>query len=445
MNRTRARHPFGVPLLLLLCLAHAFCFEASAQSSKPNNTFSPSPDDIQNNVNRGPTVKESLIPLDPLKPFRYAWTSIDDGLKATTGLDLSLSVTTAYTTMTESLSGTEDHAFGYDVGLYGQWPLIAKETEWEGFLGFLVQGRDNLFTDVSPGALFVNAGSLAGPVDSFDDDQGFVLREFWWQQGSKDAGFQYRIGKVAPDTIVGTVSQFDSANVDFMALGQVVKLAARFPDAGFGAAAGFYPEGNSKHLPHLQLYISDQNGDRQNTGDLEEGEFYKGAEIGFRPFPMTDDAPLWRLAAWHADEQDEDGISDGYGILAKVEQELSSDGRFIGVVNYGHSWGDAPARNHLIGRLVIEDPFRFINPDIDVAGDRLGFGTSWVDPAISGARDEYNFEIFYRFPLFPNVDLSFDAQYMLDPAFIPVVEDAAPDAETFDDLFAFTVRLRMTF
>jgi hypothetical protein len=33
--------------------------------------------------------------------------------------------------------------------------------------------------------LFVNAGSLAGPVDSFDDDQGFVLREMWWQQGSK--------------------------------------------------------------------------------------------------------------------------------------------------------------------------------------------------------------------------------------------------------------------
>ncbi len=440
-----SRWLFGTPLLLVFCLMHTFSLEALAESSKPNNSFSPDPDDIQNRLKGSPVTKESLIPFAPLQPLQDAWKYLDDSIESEIGLDLGLSITTAFTQMTESLPGTDDHAFGYEVAFFGQWPLLAKETEWEGFLSFLVQGRDAMFTDVSPGSLFVNAGSLAGPVDSFDDDQGFVLREMWWQQGSKDAGLMYRIGKIAPDTIVGSVSQFDSANIDFLALGQVVKLSARFPDPGFGAAIGFYPEGDSKHQPHLQLYISDQNGDRQDTGDIGEGEFFKGAEIGFRPFPQTDNAPFWRFAAWHADEQDKEGISSGYGILTKIEQELDSDGRFIGVLNYGHSWDASFARNQLTARLVIEDPFRFINPNVDLAGDRLGLGASWVDPAVSGGRDEFNLEIYYRFPLFPNLDVTFDAQYMIDPALIPIVEDASPGTKTFDDVFAFTVRFRTEF
>ncbi len=99
----------------------------------------------------------------------------------------------------------------------------------------------------------------------------------------------------------------------------------------------------------------------------------------------------------------------------------------------------------MTARLVIEDPFRFINPNVDLAGDRLGLGASWVDPAVSGGRDEFNLEIYYRFPLFPNLDVTFDAQYMIDPALIPIVEDASPGTKTFDDVFAFTVRFRTEF
>jgi carbohydrate-selective porin OprB len=80
-----------------------------------------------------------------------------------------------------------------------------------------------------------------------------------------------------------------------------------------------------------------------------------------------------------------------------------------------------------------------------LAGDRLGLGVSWVDPAVSGGRDEFNLEVYYRFPLFPNLDVTLDAQYMIKPALIPIAEDASPGTETFDDVFAFTVRFRTTF
>ncbi len=45
-----AQRLFGAPLLLVFCLTHAFSLEALAESSKSNNTFSQSPDEIQNRL-----------------------------------------------------------------------------------------------------------------------------------------------------------------------------------------------------------------------------------------------------------------------------------------------------------------------------------------------------------------------------------------------------------
>jgi len=433
---------FATVLFVVFGLMDAFIFEVLAQTNKPNTSFSRGAEEPPNLLKPDPVKRKSVLPFAPLQPANDAWKVFDDALIEKINLNLGISLTTAYTKMSESLPDTEDNGFGYDVGFFGEWSLLKVGSKWEGFLSFLVQGRDSLFTEDSPGDLFLNAGSLAGPVDSFDNDQGFVVREMWWQQGSKDAHLIYRVGKIAPDTIVGTISQFDSANLDFMALGQVVKLSARFADAGLGAAVGFYPQGNSRLRPHIHLYASDQNGDRSTFGDIDEGEFFTGVEAGFRPFPQTDKAPFWRFSVWHADEQDKEGIAEGYGVLAKIEQELSSDGSVIGVLNYGHSWEGAPAKNQVTARLVIFEPFP---RKVDLAGDRLGFAASWIDPAVPGARDEYNLEAYYRFPLFPNLDVTLDFQYMIDPAFIPIVESVAPDTDTFDDIFVFSVRFRTVF
>jgi len=65
----------------------------------------------------------------------------------------------------------------------------------------------------------------------------------------------------------------------------------------------------------------------------------------------------------------------------------------------------------------------------------LGIAVNWIDPTIDDARDEYDFEVFYRMPLFPTVDTSFAYQAIIDPAFNPE-----------DDLaHVFSFRLRKTF
>ncbi len=99
-------------MLLVFCLTHAFSLEALAESSKPDNSFSPIPEDIQSLLTRDPVIRKSVIPFAPLQPLHDAWDYVDDQIKAETGLDLGVSLTAAFTQMTESLPGTEDHAFG---------------------------------------------------------------------------------------------------------------------------------------------------------------------------------------------------------------------------------------------------------------------------------------------------------------------------------------------
>ena len=64
-----ARWLFGAPFLFVFCLAFAFSLEALAESSKPNNSFSPDPDDIQNRLKGSTITKDSLIPFAPLQPL----------------------------------------------------------------------------------------------------------------------------------------------------------------------------------------------------------------------------------------------------------------------------------------------------------------------------------------------------------------------------------------
>lgn len=68
-----SRWQFGVPFFFVFCLAFAFSLEALAESSKPNNTFSQSPDEIQNRLTPDTVTKRSLIPLAPLQPLQDAW------------------------------------------------------------------------------------------------------------------------------------------------------------------------------------------------------------------------------------------------------------------------------------------------------------------------------------------------------------------------------------
>jgi len=72
---------------------------------------------------------------------------------------------------------------------------------------------------------------------------------------------------------------------------------------------------------------------------------------------------------------------------------------------------------------------------IRIKNDLFGIAFNWVESVVAGSRDEYNFETFYRFPIFPAVDATLSYQSVIDPAFTTEIDHAS----------AFSFRLRTTY
>lgn len=116
----------------------------------------------------------------------------------------------------------------------------------------------------------------------------------------------------------------------------------------------------------------------------------------------------------------------------KLENELTADGRLVGILRWGRSYDRSAIYDQQAGaHLLLYDPSLIGT----IRNDVIGAAFNWVKSSELGARDEYNAEVFYRFPLFPLVDTTFSYQAIIDPALNP----------DFDFASAFSLRLRTTF
>lgn len=154
-------------------------------------------------------------------------------------------------------------------------------------------------------------------------------------------------------------------------------------------------------------------------------------------WPRTENAGYSKITFWHNDgTSDGEALNgnlgpEGWGFFLKFEQELTDDGKVIGVVKYGWSDNDSALYEQQAGAyLLLYEP---IGP-ARLGNDLVGVGFNWAD-ATPGARDEYSLEAFYRFPLFPHVDVTFLYQSIWDPALDLGIDHAQ----------AFSLRIRTTF
>lgn len=164
--------------------------------------------------------------------------------------------------------------------------------------------------------------------------------------------------------------------------------------------------------------VSDVNGDRYDFGDISEGDFFTAVEFHVKVAPRTPKAGYSKITLWHTDGT-QDGLPSngmngpsGWGIFAKYEQELTADGRAIGILRYGKSFEDSAfydqqaSAHFLLYNLPL---FHRLQNDL------IGVAFNWVN-ATNGVRDEYDVEGFYRFPLFPLVDMTLSYQFVVNPA-----------------------------
>ncbi|ESQ16351.1 MAG: hypothetical protein N838_29245 [Thiohalocapsa sp. PB-PSB1] len=421
MKKTGSRTIFsGLGVLVCLALPTAGIAQGSSVKLGPivATPITDNPADGENqlaNALERRTRKKALFPTEPLGFFRNGFGSVSDRVYDKTGLRLTLGVHNAWQWYDNQQSGFPDKGSAMDIDFNGRWELVNRGEPNEGGIFFNVDGRWN-WTDFGPQTLgFSGIGAAGGTANTFAEyAPALILRQIYWWQGSEEAGWSLRIGKATVDALF-MASRHLNPNTTFLSNVGTSPNADASPDSGLAIIGNYAFNENWSILAR----ISDANADRYDFGSPGAGDYHKGAELQWRSNKNAARATIVKVSGWHTDgtkDGEPDNVntgSDGYGFTAFFEHELADDGRPVVIGRYGKSYDGASIWDQQVGlSFLLYQPLGPLRFETDVFGAAINS----VDSATPGTPRETNYEIFYRFPLFPNVDLTLNYQYIDNPA-----------------------------
>jgi len=362
--------------------------------------------------------RDSLFKSSWMKPEHEETKQWHETLYEKTHIQAGFAVHHLFQWLSESFPGTDDWGTATDADLTASWELTKRGEPYQGNLYFHLESRWNWNTtgpmSLGPGSL----GMLASTANTYEKYVPVtIIRNFYYQIGSPKSKFALRFGKVTIDSILGTNSH-STPNTSFLTFASTGGFAIALPDSALGAVGVWHFNDRLK----LLASIHDANGNRLDWGDISEGDFFTALDLGYKFAPDAKRAGYSKLTVWHTD-----GTSDGapingsngpagWGFYALHEQQLSKDGDTVGIFKYGKSYDDSAFYKEQISATVV-----FYEPDLfgSLTNDATGFSLNWIDPVTANSRPESNVEIFYRFPLYPTVDLSINYMGIINPALDP--------------------------
>lgn len=367
------------------------------------------------------TPSDSLFRTSPLTPIREATIAAERGLYERTDIKFGASGNHLLQGLTDERPNTDDYGMSSFFIFTGTWDGYRKGCPNQGEITTSIEGRWNYGP---PDPVTLGAQGLgttlftANPFTTYNP--AFLVRNMFWRQGSREAGWRYRIGRVTPDQFLASSRHITPLDT-FLPIGSGA-FAIALPDSGFGWIGGFY----LNDWLNVAGAIHDANAARTDLGELSQGDLFKAVEIQAKLYPLTDNAGYSKLTLWHNDgTADGNAINgstgqDGWGFFLKLEQELTSDGRVIGVGRFGRSYMDSAVYSKLAGgHMVIYDPLCSGRYDrMGFHADAIGIGSNW-GLQTGALREETDIEMFYRFPLLPEMDMTFAYQAIFNPGLDP--------------------------
>ncbi|WP_158497284.1 carbohydrate porin [Methylocystis sp. ATCC 49242] len=389
---------------------------AEPDESHHGNPLQGSPNDVSQQLAEAKARPASLLPFGPLSPLHEAWKLLDKRLQEEIGLDLGLNYTSLYLSANRMLSLTQkienedrplrpaqNEGASGDLDFFGRLRLSPPGARWPRAIAFATEWR-HPFTLVPPGRLGDEIGSIWGTANGFNK-YAYSLTELYWEQGSREDGLMYRIGRMKPSN-VWKRGRFVSSNDSFLNTTLSSTPAMALPGAGLGAAAAVaLPED-----VYILLGLNDANGSNYQPGHPERGEFFYGLSLGVKRGKSKTGTGHYFVTLWHRDRLKLQDVPSGQGIAFHVEQEVDSETKIVPFARYSYGYGAGlRVRQSLAVGMGVEKPF-------DRQSDRFGLAFSWAEPVSNPKRDQYGFEAFYRLALTPDTQLTPDLQIIFAPA-----------------------------
>ena len=422
------RSPVNLVVLLApVVIAAAAAGPASAQdaeSTQQGNTldiFAGAADDVLANLGSLKFERRSLTRADPFTLLRDELRKLNNELDRAARLRIGFAWTALYQHATDA-QGPRDASSG-DFDFFGRWrPLQTRDML--GYVIFQAEARHKLFQDITPSELGQSIGSLWGTVNAFNE-RSFYLKQLYWQHFLLNNTLSYRLGKLDQGAVFNT-NRLESDNLFFLNAAFSDNPTLPYPDNGLGVDIVWRPH----RLFYLAYGAADANSSELNfqfDKNLQDLSWFTMGEVGLTPWIKGLGAGKYRLTGWWADASAAASQSDGWGVALSFDQELSN--QTVGFLRYGYGDGDLTDTQQILsGGIGIKRP-------IGDNDDFAGIAAAWGSPSDRSLRDQWVMEGFYRLQLTPAIQVTADAQLIINPSNSP----------NKDAIGVFGVRMRVTF
>lgn len=378
------------------------------------------PDSVAGELVEADEIRKPAFRLEAVDNLLKPWFDWKARLNEDYGLMLGLNYTFIYQKASESIG--EDEAGGGIFQTLTKWTPFGRGTSHPGTLVFKLENRQRVGTNVSPGSLGSEIGSLTPTTFGFSNFQWGVI-QLNWEQKWLNGRVGLVVGRVQPIAYLDTyalASPFTGFTNQSFSYSPTIAI----PASGLGVAGGAMLTDNIYCLGSL----SDANGSNTYAGFdtfFDDNEYFKHLEVGWVPSFERRKQDNIHLTAWHVDKRDDAGKPEGWGLNLSATRFINET--WLPFLRAGWSHGDAAALEAMVSAGV--------GYHLREKSDVIGLGLSWGKPAESALDDQVTGELFYRLRLARNLAVTPNFQLIGNPA-------NNPD----EDLIAlFGLRLRLTF
>jgi Carbohydrate-selective porin, OprB family len=399
------------------------------------------PGDVEEDVNTSFGQPGAIFPRFQL-PGRAAYEQFKLDTYEKIGLRFGVNYQQLWQYSTATLPGaTYNTALGGWAAVEAIWTPVDRGGDYEGSLVLRLGWRGPLGDNTAPASFGVpQLGSLWSNYEFTDWGGGMKVEDLFWEQWLTRR-LRLRVGNQIP-TAVYNFSRFKDARVSFSASPFAFQETIPYPTFGLGMSARWLP------IEGSQLYVdatlNDMNGDPNaeglNWSTFGKGQYFYGAEVGYRWRRANGEFDHLHLDLFYASKRSTRMPNvlpneAGGGFRVYGEKQF---GNIVALGGYTYNTAEGGGITGTYAQQVLTGGVAFLNP-VNVRGE-IGLGGMWSQPIKnvfpgSGQRDQTGIETYWRILLTPNMTVTPGIQFIFNPSFNPTVDNMVVPSIKFRVVF----------
>jgi len=299
--------------------------------------------------------------------------------------------------------GDESTAGSGEFRLSGRWKLWGQETGNPGLIDAQLRSR-HAYSELPPTSWSSSIGSLWPTANGFNDS-GWAVPKAYFQQSFGVDRWMVRLGRTAIDGLYD-VHALRGQRLFFLNSAFADNPAVPFPGIGPAIIVAHRPASSVK----LQAGISGSEFlQLGSVGDqFRDNEWFSAFEFEWTPKLSDRGQTVLRAMYWHSRADSGSSAPDGDGVSTVVQHRFANS--TVAFARYSFSSTTASTAEQVVATGVGYMPRWGRRTDL------AGLAFAWGRPSVSGLRDQYTVEWFYRLQITPEVQLTPDVQAIINPS-----------------------------